>query len=82
MNQYPILTAHEFIAQGTSAAAVASIARYLDEAGNPNAARVRQVAEAVAAITGTQLYGKRGYYVPSVKRMRHANNNRRVRRAA
>lgn len=81
-NHYPILTPHEFIAQGTSAAAIASIARYLEEAGNPNAARVRQVAEDVAAINGAQIYGKRGYYVPAPRRMKPANNNRRVRRAA
>lgn len=89
MTHYPILSAHEFIAQGTSAAGVAAIAAYLDDASNkkPNpdlAARVRRVAEEVAALTGSLLYGKRGHYTPAPKRMRADNSNRRVvaRRAA
>lgn len=78
MNNYPIISAHEFIAQGISAAAVASIAKYLEAANNPAAARVRRIAEEVAALTGATLYGKRGYYVPPAKRMRPTNSNRRV----
>lgn len=84
-----VLTAHEFIAQGTSAGAVASIAAYLERETHEHkpqpdlAAHVRRVAEEVAALTGTPLYGMRGYYVPAPRRMKPANNNRRVvRRAA
>ena len=79
-----ILTAHEFIAQGTSAAQVASIARYLatNEYGHKAqpelAAKVRAVAEEVAVLTGVRLYGKRGYYVAP----RPANDNRRRSRRA
>lgn len=76
-----ILTAQQFIAQGTSAASVASIARYLDsdEGGRvpqPKlAAAVRRVAEEVAALTGVKLYGKRGHYV--APKARRANNDNR-----
>lgn len=79
MNNITILTAHEFIAQGTSAASVASIARYLDSeaAAQPKlAAAVRRIAEEVAALTGVKLYGKRGHYVAPRPR-RVANDNRR-----
>ncbi|MFU0504168.1 hypothetical protein [Pseudaminobacter sp. NGMCC 1.201702] len=74
-----ILTAREFIAQGTSAAAIMSIARSL-ESGNYQhrpqkelAAAVRSVANEVADIMGVDLYGKR---------RRFANDNRQVRSAA
>lgn len=53
-NNYPILSAAEFIAQGTTPGQIASIARR-----NPIQARaIRAVAEDVAAITGAPLYGK------------------------
>lgn len=77
-----ILTAQQFIAQGTTAASVASIARYLgsDEGGRvpqPQlAAAVRRVAEEVASLTGVKIYGKRGHYVAPRPR-KSANDNRR-----
>lgn len=85
---FNILTAQQFIAQGTTAASVASIARYLDsdEGGRvpqPKiAAAVRRIAEEVAALTGVKLYGKRGHYVAPRPRKSANDNRRRNRRAA
>lgn len=70
MSNYPILTATEFIAQGTTPGQIASIARR-----NPDQARaIRSLAEEVAAITGAPLYGK-----PRPKAQRHHNDNNRSR---
>ena len=67
---YPILSAAEFIAQGTTPGQIASIARR-----NPIHARaIRAIAEEVAAITGAPLYGK-----PRPKAQRHHNDNSRNR---
>lgn len=75
---YPILSAHEFVAQGTSAAAIASIARYNYEFNPALAARIRSVAEEVAAITGAKIYGQFGWRAPRLA----ANQNRPARKAA
>ncbi|RJG46548.1 hypothetical protein [Mesorhizobium sp. DCY119] len=57
---YPTLSAQEFIAQGTSAAAVLSIAKFLasdrGKPANPRAAsKLRAVAFEVADLTGVRL---------------------------
>lgn len=68
MSNYPILSAAEFIAQGTTPGQIASIARR-----NPAQARaIRSIAEEVAAITGAPLYGK-----PRPKAQRPHNDNYR-----
>lgn len=60
-NHYPILSAAEFIAQGTTAGAIMSIAESLESRNEGHvpqpflAARVRRVAEEVAALTGQTL---------------------------
>lgn len=73
MSKYPILSAAEFITQGTTPGQIASIARR-----NPAQARdIRSIAEEVAAITGSPLYGK-----PRPKRAHNDNNRNRGRRAA
>jgi hypothetical protein len=67
-----ILSAREFIAQGTSAAAVLSIAK---SNSNPrHAGRIRLVAEEVAALTGVRLQG--------LPLMKAGNDNARQRRRA
>lgn len=52
---FPTLTAQEFIAQGTSAGAVASIARSYWGTNPVFARRLRHVALEVARINGTRL---------------------------
>lgn len=52
---YPILTAAEFIAQGTTYAGVLSIAK--SNAGTPAERKLRQVARGVADITGMPVRG-------------------------
>jgi hypothetical protein len=67
-----IISAREFIAQGTSASAVLSIAK---SNSNPRlAGRIRLVAEEVAALTGVRLQG-----LPLKKA---GNDNARQRRRA
>ncbi|MFC5584482.1 hypothetical protein ACFPOD_05120 [Nitratireductor kimnyeongensis] len=55
---YPILTAAEFIAQGTSYAGVLSVAKA--NAGTPADRKLRQVAREVAEITGMPVRPRRG----------------------
>lgn len=70
MKHYPILSAAEFIAQGTTPGQIISIARR-----NPIQARaIRSIAEEVAAATGAPLYGK-----PRQKTPRPHNDNQRHR---
>lgn len=79
MSNYPILSAAEFIAQGTTPGQIASIARR-----NPIHARaIRAIAEEVAAITGAPLYGKPRPKAHGTSTRHHNDNSRnRGRRAA
>lgn len=71
-----ILTAREFIAQGTSAAAVLSIAKFhLSFSNHELAGRIRRVAEEVADLTGVRIYA-----LP--RRRKPANDNSRRRGGA
>ena len=93
MNHYPILTAAEFIAQGTTAGAIMSIAETLASGNDGHvpqhvlAEGVRCVAREVAAITGQTLH------IPAAvtnarftsrrpKRANNDNHRNRGRRAA
>lgn len=70
-----ILTADEFIAQGTTAAAILSIARWYRVSDPATAAKIKDIAYDVSRRTGEQF---------RMRRVRPANDNRRPfkRRAA
>jgi len=72
-----IITAHEFIAQGTSAGAIMSIA-----AANPAARdKLQEVAWKVAQITGQSLQIPGAVTAAREAARRAANDNKRARRA-
>ena len=54
---YPVLTAAEFIAQGTTYAGVLSVAKA--NAGTPAVRKLRQVAREVAEIAGMPMRGSK-----------------------
>lgn len=90
-NQYPILSAREFIAQGTTAGAIMSIAESLASQLNGHvqrhelAARVREVAREVATITGQSLQipaAVTNARTHKANKRRPANDNAARRRAA
>ncbi|GLU26668.1 hypothetical protein [Brucella sp. NBRC 12950] len=70
-----ILTADEFIAQGTTAAAILSLARWYRVGDPATAAKIKDIAYEVSGKTGEQF---------RMRRIRPANDNRRPfkRRAA
>lgn len=74
------LTADELIAQGATAAAVASIATWYRKNGNPAMAQhIRGIVSAMCATTGERLYFPRP---AKWRRKKAANNNRPVRYGA
>ena len=73
--QTHILTAEEFIAEGTTAAAIFSIARWYRESDPTTSATIKDIAYDVSRKTGEKI---------RMRRVRPANDNRRPfkRRAA
>lgn len=77
MNNYPIITAHEAAAQGSTPAMFYSIARFNERLGNIEIARR-------ARLAGRELAGLLGMPIGGRRRGNHANDNRggKRRRAA